>query len=1086
MSLSDRFISRPVLTSVCSLVIFILGLISLGRLPIDFLPNIAQPQIVVTALYPGGNASFVELSITQQLEDILSDTPGVDYITSTSKAGSTSITLHLDPDTSADTASLDVQNRVQQAKSTLPTVTQDEGITISQTTDTSIGSYLITSTKGQYDAAYLNSLAKDQLQKQLQLIDGVGKLTLYPPKPVFQISIDPNLVRAYGLSIDEVDNQIVSQNFPASGGTVGASRVGDPSTYNYSVMIEDSGYIQSIGEFEDIVLKRLTTGAVLRVKDIGNVQYIASPESSILSSSGYPGVFIEVNLQSGSNAVEVGEQIDQLIQKFKSTAPPGIKVVQFNDRKSFILDSISNVFDALGLAIVLVILILLLFLQNWRTILIPGLAIPISIVGTFAFLQLFGFTLNFLTMTALVLATGLVVDDAILVVQSVTANIQKGMSSMDAAFASMNELFGAIISTSLVLISLFLPVTLVSGPIGNIYIEFAVAIICSIAISTFNALTFSPMMSALFLRPGRMESMPSWVTATFGAGVGLLMGYFTKASFGNLALPISAALFAFIGLKLESVFNGFNQFYSKFESVYEKLLGWFLKKRKLVCVSLVPLALATLYLFNIIPVGFIPQEDMNVLSGAYQLNPGASITAYGPVSSEARNLLNREKDKKLSGIEDFVVIDTTLDYSFLYLQLLPLDQRRQLSQKIEKISSNLSAVLAALPTRYPPQLFQLPMITGFGENSSLTVALTDESNGRYSIDEFYALTQQFLAKASQDSSIQSIQTRFSPDNPSYQINIDRSLLGSLNLSYKDVVNTIGTYAGSKRIVQTSLDGGPKDVVVISQPKERSTIDELMNYGIKNSNGDYVSVKEIASYELVTNPGQIDHFNFNRSITFQAVPNSGYSTGQAIKAVKDVFASLGYKDIGYEFTGVSRVQETSGRQILFLFVMAALTVFLVLSAQYESYIISTVIMITVPIAILGSLVFLELRSMNVNVFVQIGFLMLIGLAAKNSILVVEAAEQRVSAGAEIVFAAAEAGKARLQPILMTSVASLAGFFPLVVAQNAGASAQQAIGTVVFGGLLMGMTLSLLVVPPVYVLIKNLETRFFSRGVNSGTP
>ncbi|QNI56463.1 RND multidrug efflux transporter/ MMPL family [Synechococcus sp. BIOS-E4-1] len=1083
MSLSDRFISRPVLTSVCSLVIFILGLISLGRLPIDFLPNIAQPQIVVTAIYPGGNASFVELSITQQLEDILSDTPGVDYITSTSKAGSTSITLYLEPDTSADTASLDVQNRVQQAKSTLPQVTQDEGITISQTTDTSIGAYLITSTKGQYDAAYLNSIAKDQLQKQLQLIDGVGKLTLYPPKPVFQISIDPNLVRAYGLSIDEVDNQIFSQNFPASGGFVGASRVGDPSTYSYSVMIEDSGFIQSIGEFEDIVLKRLNSGAVLRVKDIGQVQYIASPESAILSSSGYPGVFIDISLQSGSNAVEVGEQIDQLIQKFKSTAPPGIKVVQFNDRKTFILDSISNVFDALGLAIILVVLILLLFLQNWRTILIPGLAIPISIVGTFAFLQLFDYTLNFLTMTALVLATGLVVDDAILVVQSVTANIQKGMNSTEAAFASMNELFGAIISTSLVLISLFLPVTLVSGPIGNIYIQFAVTIICSIAISTFNALTFSPMMSALLLRPGRMESMPSWTTAIFGAGVGLLMGYFTKASFGNLALPISAALFAVIGLKLETVFNGFDQIYSKLESAYEKLLGWFLKKRKLVCVSLVPLAFATLYLFNIIPAGFIPQEDMNLLTGAYLLNPGASITAYEPVSSQTRNFLNREKEKKSSGIKDFVIIDTNQGYSPFFIQLLPLGQRRQANQKIEKISSNLSAALAALPTRYPPQIFQLPMIPGFGQDASLTVALTDESSGRYSIDEFYALTQQFLAKASQEPSIQSIQTQFSPDNPSYQINIDRSLLGSLNLSYKDVVNTIGTYAGSKRIVQTSLDGGPKDVVVISQSQERSTIDQLMNYGIKNSKGDYVAVKEIASYELVTTPMAIDHFNFNRSIEYKAVPNSGYSTGDVIKAVKNVVASLGFKDIGYQFTGVSRVQEKSGGQIVFLFVMAALTVFLVLSAQYESYIISTVIMITVPIAILGSLVFLQARSMNVNIFVQIGLLMLIGLAAKNSILIVEAAEQRVSAGAEIVFAAVEAGKARLQPILMTSVASLAGFFPLVIAQNAGASAQQAIGTVVFGGLLMGMTLSLLVVPPVYVLIKNLETRLFSRNGNA---
>ena len=332
MSLSDRFISRPVLTSVCSLVIFIIGWISFDTLPIEFLPNIAQPQIVVTATYPGGNASFVELSITEQLEDILSDTPGVEYIQSTSKAGSVSIVLHLDPDTSADTASLDVQNRVQQAKSKLPQITQEQGITISQTTDTQISNYLITSTKGQYDAAYLSSLVKDQLQKQLQLISGVGKLDLYPTKPIFQISIDPNLIRSYGLSVDEVTQSIKSQNYPSSGGFVGAQQVGDTATYDYSVMIEDSGYIQSIPEFENIVVKRLSSGAVLRIKDIGDVKYIASPEFVIKSSSGHPGVFIVASLKSNSNAVEVGEQIAQRINDFKVTAPSGIKVVQFKDR----------------------------------------------------------------------------------------------------------------------------------------------------------------------------------------------------------------------------------------------------------------------------------------------------------------------------------------------------------------------------------------------------------------------------------------------------------------------------------------------------------------------------------------------------------------------------------------------------------------------------------------------------------------------------------------------------------------------------------------------------------------------------------
>ena len=1079
MSLSDRFISRPVLTSVCSLIIFILGLISFDTLPIDFLPDIAQPQIQVTATYPGGNASLVELSITEQLEDILSDTPGVDYITSTSSSGSTTITLRLNPGTSADTASLDVQNRIQAAKSNLPQSTQDQGINISQTTDTSISSYLLTSTKGQYDSAYLTTLIKDQLQKPLQLIEGVGKLTLYPQKPIFEISLDPDLLRSYNLNVADILSKLRSQNYPAAGGNVGASRFGDTATYDYSVMIEDSGYIKSVGQFEDVVIKRLTSGAVLRIKDVASVKYIADPTFSITSSNGYPGAFIEVNLKSGSNAVQVGEQIDQLIQKFKSNAPPGIKVVQFKDRKSFILDSIGNVKDALGLAIVLVILILLLFLQNWRTILIPGLAIPISIVGTFTFLRAFGFTLNFLTMTALVLATGLVVDDAILVVQSVTANMERKMTAKQAAFASMNDLFGAIISTSLVLIALFLPVTLVSGPVGNIYTQFAVTIICSIAISTFNAITFSPMMSALMLRPGQMQSMPSWLSAVAGVAVGLLLGFFTKASFGLLAIPVCTAIFALVGFRLESIFTGFNHFYANLERTYESLLYRFMQMRIWVCSAILVLALATLFLFRLVPSGLIPQEDMNILNGLYALNPGASISAVSQVSDQARNILIKDVQSKKSGVSDFLLVDTSDGIGILYVNLDPLDQRRKSSQKIANISSSLSAKLAALPTRFPPTLNQEPMIQGFGKDASIAIALTDQSTGRYSIDEFFALSQKFQAEAAKQPSIQSITTQFSPNSPSYQIDIDRSLLGSLNLDYDDVVSSIGSLAGGARVNQTSLEGGPKEIYIISQPEGRISIDQLMNYGIKSTKGDMVSVKEFSTYKLVTFPSSIDHFNFKRAINFSVLPNSGYSTGQVIDVLKDVFTSLDNKDLDYEFTGLSRVQNDSGGQILFLFLMAGLTVFLVLSAQYESYITSIAIMITVPIAIFGSLVFLAARSMDINIFAQIGLLMLIGLAAKNSILVVETADQCVSKGMDTMTAAVTAGKERLQPILMTSLASLAGFFPLVIAQNAGASTQQSIGTVVFGGLLMGTTLSLLVVPPVYVLIKNLETRLFAR-------
>ena len=1078
MSLSNRFITRPVLTSVCSLVIFLFGFFSINELPLEFIPNVASPQIVITASYQGGNAEFVEQSLTLQLEDILSDTQGVDFITSRSTKGLTNITLYLNPDTSADTASLDVQSRIQRAKSSLPDQTQQQGVTISQTTDTIISRYLITTTQGQYDSVYLSALAKNQLQKQLQLIDGVGRVEIIPPEPIFEISVDPDLMRAYDLSIAEVKQKITSQNRSASGGSVGARRISDSATYSYPVLIENSGFIQTTEGFEEIVVKRLNSGAVLRIKDIGTVQYIASPDTSIQSSQGHPGVAIYINLASGGNTVEVGNQVEELISQFKSTLPDGIQVIQITDRKSFVLDSLSNVWYSLILAVVLVVLILLLFLQNWRTLLIPALAIPISIIGTFFFLNLFGFSLNFLTMTALILASGLVVDDAILVVQSVTKNIQKGMSPIEAAQQSMNELFGAIISTSLVLIALFLPVTLYSGPIGNIFLRFAVTIICSIALSTFNALTFSPMLSAVLLRPGRMKPMPPWLTAAIGAVIGLLIGQCTQTIFGSISFAIFTALFAVIGLKLETVFKGFNQLYSWLESTYASLLIKILERRRMIFVSLAPLALATFFLFNLIPQGLIPQEDMNSLVGYFQLNPGASIAAYAPVSNQARNLLNQEKTKQGSAISDFFIFDAE-QYTAIPIQLTPLEMRRNPDQSIASISAKLSASLAALPTQFPPGMWQEPMVTGFGPNNSISIALTDQSSGRYSIDEFFQLTQRFALEAMKQPSIQNASTRFSASNPSYKINIDRTLLGSLDLSYDEVVSTIATFAGGSNLNQTSVEGGTRDVVVISQAEERSTIDQLMNYAIKNSRGDFVTLKQVASYELVSTPGSIDHFNFNRSINYDINQNPSYSTGQAMKAAKETFKSLNLKDVGFEFMGLSRVEDQAGGQMLGLFLMAALAVFLVLSAQYESYITSLAIVITVPITLLGSFILVQARFLDINIFSQVGLLMLIGLAAKNSILVVEAADQRIAQGAEIVQAAAEAGRERLQPILMTSVASLAGFFPLVIAQSVGANAQQSIGTVVFGGLVMGTILSLLVVPPVYVIIKNLERRFFSR-------
>ncbi len=1078
MSFADPFIKRPVLTSVCSLAIFIAGLVVYQTLPIEFVPDVSQPQIQVNATYQGGNANIVEKSVTDPLEDLLSDTPGVDYLTSSSTAGSSTISMFLAPETSADTAMLDAQNRIQKGIRFLPQTTQDYGVTVTQSSDTQLSGYMITSDQGQYDSVYLATLIEDNLKKQLQIVNGVGTVTIYPEGSRFQLFLDPDLLKAYDLTIDDIDKKIRSQNYPSSAGTVGATLItDDDASYSYPVLVKDGGYIQTVEEFENLAVRTAPSGALIRVKDIGTVEYISNPSQSLKTLDGYPASFISINQKSGSNAVQVAREIEEVINNFKETAPPGIRVVQMNDQKSFILDSIQNVTDALGLAVILVLVTLLLFLKKWRTVLIPALAIPVAIVGTFLFLGLFDFSLNFLTLTGLVLATGLVVDDAILVVESVSKNIEAGMPPKQAAFSTMNELSGAVVSTSLVLITLFVPVTLVASSVGQIYQQFAVTIIFAIAISTFNALTFSPMMAGLILLPGDQKTASKWITGIGGLVVGALFGMFTRANFGDLIVPIAIAFFGLVGFYLNKVFQAFESVYASLEKKFAGLVQYLIHKHRVVTACLVPAFILTIFLLNSTPTGLIPQEDMSLLYGSMQLASGASLPATAKVAAQASSILKQDKQSKDSAINDAVVITGfggTPESMFVYASLKPLEDRPKKSQGSDAQARSLAANLLPLPTAFPPQFFQQPMIS-VARDSSITMLLVDKSNKRYTFEELNEFAQRFRNSAQKDPSIGSIIPTFSPDAPAYELRIDRSKLSSLGVDFDKAMTTLADLAGGFRASQTSIPGGVRDVQIISDSMGRREINDLLNYSVQSNNGNMVKIRQFANAELISAPPSIDHFQFNRSVKFNIQAAPGFSQGQVINSLQDVFVENNFKDIGIQFDGIARTQLQSGGQILFLFALAGLAVFLILSATYESYFTSTTILLTVPLAILGSLLFVKMRSMDLNIFSQVGLLMLIGLAAKNAILVVEFADQRMADGLVAAEAALEAAKSRLRPILMTSIASLAGFFPLVVARNAGANAQQSIGTVVFGGLLVGTILSLGVVPSVYVFIKNLGAR-----------
>jgi len=1079
MSFADPFIKRPVLTSVCSIAIFIAGLVVVSDLPIEFVPDVAPSQIRISAAFPGGNASIVEKSVTDQLEDLLSDTPGVDYLVSTSTATSSTIQLYLEPGISADTAMLDAQNRIQQGIQNLPQATKDQGVSISQSTDTTLSSYMITSDQGQYNSAYLSTLIEDNLKKQIQLVNGVGTVTIYPSDSRFQLFLDPDLLKSYDITSEEVAQRIRSQNFPSSAGNVGASLLGDEASYTYPVLVKDGGYIQTVEQFENLAVRAAPSGALVRVKDIGKVEYIASPSVSLKTLDGYPASFIAINQKSGSNAVQVASDVEAVIADFEKIAPPGILVSQFDDKKSFVNESIENVSDALGLAVVLVLVTLLLFLKNWRTVLIPALAIPVAIVGTFLFLGLFGFSLNFLTLTGLVLATGLVVDDAILVVESVSKKIDEGMPPRQAALSTMNELSGAVVSTSLVLITLFVPVTLVASSVGKIYQQFAITIMAAIAISTFNALTFSPMMAALMLKPGSQIKLSRWLSGAGGLLTGALFGVFTRANFGDLIVPIAIGSFGALGFYLDQVFHVFESGYAAFSVKFASISSFLIRKNRLVAACLLPAFIIAIALFDSIPSALIPQEDQSILMGATQLASGASLTETVKVAAQASSLLRKEQQSKDSAIKDAVVIAGYggAEQLAFFASLKPLEERPNPLQAADAQQRVLGATLLPLPTARPASFAQPPMIN-VAANTQISMLLVDKSNRAYTFEELNEFARRFQESAQRDPLIASIYTTFAPDAPAYELTVNRSKLSSLGVDFNKATRTLAELAGGSRVNQTSIPGGVRDVQLISDSRGRRDIDDLLDYSVRSANGTMVKVRQFTDAELISAPPSIEHFSFNRSVRFMIQPAPGVSQGQVIDRLAELFAENNFKDLDYAFDGLARTQVESGGQVLMLFALAGLAVFLILSATYESYITATTILLTAPLAILGSLLFVKMRAMNINLFSQVGLLMLIGLAAKNAILVVEMADQGMAQGLQAAPAAFQAAQARLRPILMTSTASLAGFFPLVVARNAGANAQQSIGTVVFGGLLVGTILSLAVVPSVYVFIKNWESRWFN--------
>ena len=1080
MSLSDRFIKRPVLTTVCSILIVLVGLIAIPTLPIENLPNIAPPQVQVTATYGGANSLVTEQAVTNVLEQQINGVPGAAYISSlTTNTGSSTVNVFFDEGTDINIDQVNVQNRVSLAMPQLPSQVQSTGVSVIQTTPSILLAYQVSSTKGQFDAAYLNGLIYEQLYYQLERIPGVAQATLFGgSNPAFWLFIDPGKLSANQLTADQVVSAVRSQNSVAVGGLVGGPPAGGNQLFTYPILVENNGNLVSIEQLNKLIIGKSPQGNLLRLADVGQATYgFNSFATQGTDINGNPAITIGVYQTPESNALQVSEAVVELMNQFTTQLPPGVVVSEIYNVGQFIESAVDGVTDALGLAIVLVLVILFLFLQDWRATVVPSLAIPISLVGTFAFIKVFGFSINQLTLLGLVLATGLVVDDAIVVIEAVAKNLESGMKPGQAALACMGELIGALIATSLVLMAVFVPVAFYPGGIGIIYRQFALTIAFSIAISTFNALTFSPMMAGLILKAEKPPRPQGWSWTVAGVIVGLAFGRFSAASFGIGAYIFGVLLFGFAGSRLAQIFDGFNAGFARLQQGYASLLSRLIQRRRLILMGLASGIVVTAIAFNALPTAFIPEEDQGYGLGIFQLQNGASLTQTQQVGRQIAAVLKEEPDITAgSVISGSGFNGNSPDQGVFFFGLKPLDERAGSDHKAPAIVARLNAKLSQFSSGLAVAS-QPPAIPGFSAQGGFYFQFNDLSNGAYTFPELNQQAQQLVTAGQASGQFSNLYTQFVPSAPAFGLKIDRSILGTLNVDFQQAMQTISVLAGGNYSGLTYESGQVRNIYVQAEANGRSDLEDVLSYYVRNRDGKLVQVSEFASSELTSAPPVISHYNLYRTILVQGAEAIGKSSGQALAAIQQIFNKLDFNNIGYAFTGIAALQLSAGSASVLVFALGILIVYLVLSAQYESYVTPVIILMTVPLAMLGALAFLSIRSIDLNIYAQVGLVTLIGLAAKNGILIVEVAEQHLEAGMTVVEAAIAAAESRMRPILMTAIASLAGFLPLVVATTAGANSQQSLGTVIFGGLLVATVLSLGVVPPFYVVIKNLEERWF---------
>jgi|SoiMethySBSTD1v2_1073268.scaffolds.fasta_scaffold34210_3 HAE1 family hydrophobic/amphiphilic exporter-1 len=1025
---SGLFIRRPILATVCSLMLLLAGAIAIPTLPIARYPELTPPSVAVSAFYTGANAQAVESAVTTPLEQVINGVEGMQYMRSSStSSGFSTINITFDIGRNADLAAVDVQNRVNQALGRMPAEVRTNGISVTKSTSGFLAAIGFYSKDNRYDGLFLSNYLDLYVRDAFKRVPGVGNVIIFGERKfAMRLWLDPDKLASRGLTATDVVGALREQNVQVAAGSIGDAPSSPDQLYQLSVRA--AGRLKEATDFESIVVKSGSDGALVRVKDVGRVELGAESYASRLRFAGVDASGIGIQLLPTANALQAFQGMEVELERLKKNFPPGLEAQVAFDNVVVVQESIIEVLKTLAEAIGLVVLVMFIFLQNWRSTLIPAVTIPVSLIGTFAFVRLFGFSINTLTLFGIVLATGIVVDDAIVVIENVERHMREHKKrASEAAVDAMQEVFSAVVVIGVVLVAVFVPVGFFPGTTGRMYQQFSLTIAFSVVLSVFNAVTFTPALSALLLDRHGHEPGP--------------------------------------------FFRGVNRLITSGTNGYVRVVRAALKREWAMLIAFAAALVGTYFVYRAVPSSFVPEEDEGYFITIVQAPAGASLEYTVDILKQAEAVVAKQPEVlALFSVAGFSFSGSAPNQGLMFARLKPYEERREPSHSLAAVLTRmrgqlLGGIPGALVIPVAP-----PAIQGLSTFGGFQFEVLDGSGG--DIANLANVTYQMMGKGNQSGQVTNLYTSFTANDPQLVVTVDRDRARSLNLPIREVTDALAVLLGSSYVNDFDYNNRAYRVYVQADDRFRASPANLRQYYARANNGQMVPLDTVVRLAESTAPTVISHYNMLRAAELTGQPAPGLSSGQAIQYMESLARDTLPPGFDFAWSGQALEEIRAGSTAVYIFALAIVLVYLVLAAQYESWVLPFIILLGVPLAVMGALSAQLLRGFSNDVFCQVGLVMLIGLAAKNSILIVEFAEQLREHGHSIVDAAVEAARIRLRPILMTSFAFILGVLPLAFASGAGSGARNSVGTTVAGGMLASTFLSIIFIPALYVAIRTI--------------